>query len=113
MRVPFLFGETYHEMLSYPEEQAKGFEWRELGEFDAQLAITTIERGRSAARFVLVDVVTLVKYPMFMVSMLDLLHKNVITCGRVYTTWEPCKKGTNYGLMQSKSIRGLTGSSEV
>lgn len=119
MRVPFCTWTHYKtrevstEMLSYPEEYRDGFEWRELGEFDAQMAVTSIERGRSAARFILVDVVTLIKYPMFMVSMLDLLHKNVVTCGRVYTTWEPCKKGANYGLMQSKSVKGLTSGSYV
>ena len=109
MRVPFCHKahDDSWEMLSYPEEYLHGFEWRDLEPFTGQMAITSIERGRSAARFVLVDVVTLIKYPMFMVSMLDLLHKNTVTCGRVYTLWEPCKRGANYGLMQSRDLTAL------
>lgn len=103
MLVPF--GTSYTSdgvnMLSYPETYRVGFEWREVGSFTAIMQVSGMERGRSAARFILTDTQTGIDYPMFMTDMLDLIKRRHLMEGRVVGNWEPKKRGSNYGVKLS------------
>ena len=65
-----------------------------------EMLVVGMERGRSAARFILEDVDTGTRYPMFMSSMVDLLSSaEHISWGVIWReNWIVVKKGTNYGI---------------
>lgn len=73
-------------------------EWREITEFDLELQLEDIERGRSAARFIWVDPATGAKYPMFMTDMKNLVLSVTMERGLVMGTWTVVKRGANYGI---------------
>jgi len=73
-------------------------DWRPNQVFRAILMIDNVERGRSAARFILKDKEG-VKYVMFMTDMLDLLKHGTVGGGKTeYVAWRFCKRGQNYGI---------------
>jgi len=85
-------------MLDYPgwrHEQS----WRLLEPFDASMTVLNVERGRSAARFWLVDDGGF-RYPMFLTDMLTLLlNYGVMAGGRTpRICWGATKRGANYGI---------------
>jgi hypothetical protein len=74
-------------------------EWRDNYEFDATLIIDGIRRGQSAARFLLMDSDTGVRYEMFMTDALDMLQRaEMIAYGHIEGHWTFCKRGMNYGI---------------
>lgn len=104
MRTPTQFKDNkLIRMLSYPETYLAGFTWIDIPKFQAQMIITGMERGRSAARFTVKDIGTGIEYPVFMSDMLTLVTTTDVIKG--YTDllyWEVCKKGSNYALRVAK-----------
>lgn len=84
-------------MLDYPAWWMD-MTWRVLEPFDARMSVVSVERGRSAARFVLEDERGM-RYPLFMADMLDLVRTWSVDAGRTpELRWAPVKRGQNYGL---------------
>lgn len=81
-------------------------EWRPNTPFGAELTVAGIERGRSAAHFVMnfddpQRPGTRVRAVMFMADMLDLLTSPAeIRNGKVTDLWHVRKRGQNYGLVR-------------
>lgn len=74
-------------------------EWREAEPFAATLQLDGMQRGRSAAYFMWRNVFSDATYPMFMKDMADLIQGGItIQDGLVFAMFEPCKRGTNYGI---------------
>ena len=93
IKVPFSNGK----FLVYPEPW-KDLSWRPNYTFNATMEIKGMIRGRSAARFRLVDMETLEQYEMFMSELLDMLKSTTIEEGVVDGEWTFCKKGKNYSI---------------
>lgn len=86
-------------MLDYPGWDQ--VEWRQLDEFEAQLQLISMERGRSAARFWWRDVNTGIFYPMFMKEAMGVITTATIIAGVMQPSrWKTCKRGANYGIMR-------------
>jgi hypothetical protein len=85
-------------LLDYPEAW-RGLQWRLLEPFEASLTVLGVERGRSAARFVLGDDDGY-RYPLFMTDMLTLLTSYGVEGGgrTPRLCWGATKRGTNYGI---------------
>lgn len=64
-----------------------------LPPFEATLRVVSYERGRSAMRFILQDVVTGIKYPMFLSDVFQYLEG-----AEIQRLWRPVKKGSDYGI---------------
>lgn len=79
-------------------------EWVENGEFDDVLKVVNIERGRSAAHFILEDGEKR-KYVMFITDMLDAIQRAEIYQGTLAGTWTFCKRGQNYGIRLTKAAQ--------
>jgi len=84
---------TYH-------EDWKGIIWIQNFVFEDTLKVVGLERGRSAARFVLESVTDNKRYPMFMSGILDILKRPrmVIEEGKIKGYWSFHKKGSNYAV---------------
>lgn len=86
-------------MLPFPHLWSSAIvEMRPNAPFRATLEVVSIERGRSAARFVLRDTTTGTEYPMFMVDVLDMMRAGIRKGGRITGLWQAGKRGANYGL---------------
>lgn len=73
-------------------------EWKLVLPFQASMRVVDMERGRSAARFILQST-TGIRYPVFMTDMLDIMMKEEIKYGYIpRATWKAVKRGQNYGL---------------
>ena len=83
--------------LPYAEEWRE-LEWRENYTFDATMEVTGFMRGRSAARWRVVDKETSVVYDMFMSEFNDMMKQTTIKKGVVSGNWTFCKKGSNYSI---------------
>lgn len=87
------------ELMEYPETWSDNpIEWRSNDPFEATLELQSMERGRSAARFVWKDDKTNTYYPMFMSGMLDLAQNSNIFGGLTQGKWIVVKRGSNYGI---------------
>jgi hypothetical protein len=84
--------------LSYPDWRHN--EWRDNYEFSTTLKIIDIERGRSAARFILEDEEGHT-YQMFMKDMMNLLQGQ-----KLEGNWTFCKRGSNYGITPALEKNG-------
>lgn len=71
---------------------------QELPPFEATMRVVGMETGRSAKRLILEDQATGKKYRMFVADIVNQL-KGVDLVG----TWEPCKRGQNYGIRKVKN----------
>lgn len=76
------------------------YDWQPNEPFEVnRMDIVSMERGQSAARFILEDMSTGIRYPMFMSSMLALVKGASILFGEVWDAqWIVVKKGANYGI---------------
>ena len=82
--------------LHYPEFHSRlGGEWKDNFKFNQTMKIVTIERGRSAAYFILEDEHE-VRYTMFCTDIVGLL-KGISFTGE----WEFVKRGRNFGIKKS------------
>lgn len=81
-------------MLSY---ELLGSEMRVLLPFDAALGITGIERGMSAARFVVNDGEGRT-FPVFLVDFLEITQRLTIVDGVFEGRFKAVKRGQNYGI---------------
>lgn len=98
VKVPFRDGNQLH----YPERRytSKGFvepEWVENFEFEDELEITGIQRGRSAAYFTLRSVTTGKEYTMFMKDLMGFLQGT-----KLKAKWTFQKRGANFGIRKVK-----------
>lgn len=76
----------------------KAGEWRDNYEFEATLTVESMERGRSAARFILRDEHGR-RFTMFMTDMLELIQTaELIAYGHIDGRWTFQKRGANYGI---------------
>jgi hypothetical protein len=91
MKIPF--NET-GEMLSWAPPGHEIF--KENFEFKATMRVIGIQRGRSAAKYILKSGGK--SYTMFMSEMLDMIKATTISTGIVGGLWTFCKRGTNYSL---------------
>ncbi|WP_416565071.1 hypothetical protein [Nocardia testacea] len=82
-------------MLAYPDRSS---EMRTNAPFTGALRIVSVERGRSAARFILEDKATGHQYPMFLTDMLAVMQHATVDKGVISGRWIGCKRGQNYGL---------------
>ena len=93
--IPIPFDEN-GSLLAFP--MGRKIEWRENYEFDETLTVESMERGRSAARFILKDEHGR-RYGMFMTDMLDLIQTaELIAYGHIDARWTFVKRGSNYGI---------------
>lgn len=88
----------------YPNERAEGFCWLPNDSFVSLLDIVYTERGQSAARFVLENAATGLKYRMFLTDMLDLARNATIMKGAVSARWGFVKRGANYGIKLVENV---------
>lgn len=93
------YDKTTGNLLSYAlaEEEEVGVDFRKNEPFEMTMKITDMERGMSAARFILTDEQGKT-YPMFMSSMLKLLQTSIVINGSVLGMWIVVKRGSNYGI---------------
>lgn len=88
-------------METYPRSATSwqpGSEWRPNAPFEAALRVVGTERGQSAARFILEDTTTGVRYPLFMTELLAIIQNATIDHGVITGRWIGCKRGANYGI---------------
>lgn len=71
--------------------------WMDNEPVKMTLTLNSMERGRSAARFIWKSEDGR-KYPMFMTDMLALIKEHVIDHGKVEAEWIVKKRGQNYGV---------------
>lgn len=80
-----------------------GAVWRLGDEFKAVLSIDSMERGRSAAFFWMLDSATGRKYCMFMADMFEVMKNYSLVHGNTPNlTWTYSKRGQNYGIKVKK-----------
>ena len=93
--VPFDDGK----FVVYPEIwRHKNLEMKPNFTFNATMEFKGFIRGRSAARFWLVDMQTLDRYEMFLSEFNDMMQQTTIEEGVVDGEWTFCKKGKNYSI---------------
>lgn len=74
--------------------------WKPNEVFEANLAIESISRGRSAAHFDVKNMQTGAKYTMFLTDFLNLLKKHTLDRGETpRLKWQFTKRGANFGVM--------------
>jgi hypothetical protein len=102
VKVPFRDGNQLH----YPERRYRwpseggGYdepEWVDNFEFDDELEIVGIKRGRSAAYFLLKSVTTGKEYTMFMKDLMEFLNGQ-----KLKARWTFQKRGANFGVRKIK-----------
>ncbi|MGW1743947.1 hypothetical protein ACWCPQ_34715 [Nocardia sp. NPDC001965] len=72
--------------------------WRPNEPFKVALRVVGTERGQSAARFVLKDTASGVRYPLSMTELLAIVQMTTIERGVVLGRCVGCKRGANYGI---------------
>lgn len=72
--------------------------WKENFEFEDELYVLGMSRGRSAANFTLVSQTNGKSYNLFMTDMVDMLQNGVINKGKIKGKWTFVKRGQNYGI---------------
>ena len=72
-------------------------EWKDNYEFETEMRIESISRGRSSATFILYDTEQR-RYSMFMTDMLTLLKSGKVEKGTVSGRWTFQKRGQNFGV---------------
>lgn len=97
VKIPFRDGNQLH----YPERHYSGSgfvepEWVDNFEFDDELEITGIKRGRSAAYFILKSITTGKEYTMFMKDLMEFLQGT-----KLQSRWTFQKRGSNYGIRKA------------
>lgn len=84
-------------MRHYPESWNGGLVWKDNDQFFARMKVVGMERGRSAARFIVEDTSTGKRYPLFMKDMLEMIQ------GQEFLgTWSARKRGQNYGIHRDR-----------
>lgn len=85
----------YH---SFPIRVALPLKWEEAAEFKDTFVLSGTERGRSAARLVLVSVTNNNRYQMFFADFVDMVAKVNLLKGVFTGRFIGVKKGTNYAI---------------
>lgn len=84
----------------YASESPGQVDWRANEPFHADLQLLDeMGTGRSAKYLWWRDVATGLRYPMFVVDLVDLVRHGAIEYGQVLDDWAVRKRGTNYGLI--------------
>lgn len=92
------YDKTTGNLLSYVyDDEDSRVDFRKNVPFEATMKFTDMERGQSAARFIVTDEHGKT-YPMFMSSALKLLQSSIIINGSVLADWIVVKRGSNYGI---------------
>lgn len=82
----------------YPDPLNNGSSWKYNIPFPANLRLTDMERGRSAAHFIWEDEQGHA-FIMFMTDLLDLIQNFTIENGVVSGMWGFVKRGQNFGVV--------------
>lgn len=95
---PIPFDKESGDMVSWTYGDDQTVEWRPNTVFSAAMTLVDMERGRSAARFIVKDDAGH-SYYLFMKDFMELLQKHSMQAGRTPPLkWQYCKRGTNYGV---------------
>lgn len=81
-----------------PGETGPQIQWRDNDPFTDTLVLVSMERGRSAARFIWLNEACTIRYPMFPMDLLDVAILCGITNARVTGEWIVMKRGANFGI---------------
>jgi hypothetical protein len=84
-------------LMGYASEYMDNIDWQENKPFWELFTLVDVERGRSAAKFILEDGQGH-QYPMFLSSALLMMQKCNIIEGAVSANWMVVKRGSNFGL---------------
>lgn len=85
----------YH---SFPLRAALPLKWEEAAEFKDTFVLSGTERGRSAARLVLVSVTNNNRYQMFFADFVDMVAKVNLLKGVFTGRFIGVRKGSNYAI---------------
>lgn len=77
-------------------------EWRDPAPVTGTLVINDTARGRSAAYFTAAMKETGAKFCVFITDLLDMIRDERFAKGEITATFEPCKRGMNFGLRLAK-----------
>ena len=98
-------GRVKGSLWHYPAFDEAQVEWIDNHEFEADLKLVNMQRGRSAAYFLL-EAEDKRLFPMFMVDFYNLCVEFGIQGGAPLTRrWTFAKRGTNFGIMAVKGIQ--------
>jgi hypothetical protein len=98
------FSQNYLNQVQLDHYPSYDAEWHDNDVFHATMSIEEgVTSGRSAKYLHLKDVITGVRYPIFVADFLDLALNSLIDHGVVSGRWVGQKRGKNYGIRRAKA----------
>jgi len=85
-------------IYEYNQNGSDCYKWVQNHMWSDTMVLDGLERGRSAAHFIIYSEVSGKRYYMFMKDMVDMIKNHTIENGRISGCFTYAKRGQNYGI---------------